>query len=296
MTQDLLSKIDTRKYPDVGVHPRLITILQELSHHNPELTYEAIDTTSYYPDGKRITEVAVRSELMPVGKIEVAIRSHSSHGSEPVYRVYSENIVSGRRRRGHMKETKHLKIAMKIIKDAFQPSDLNTLAKVIIEGAQGKLERMVSWARDHARGVVVNAHLPILEYLTLIDSGKYMTPALPPTLKEAMGGKWQEYLGNMRVATAVANSFRTKQGILIRIEQDETLRVVDIQSATLTMLRSTYDLPTNYQEKLTMLKLMDESQPIEHVGVKFSDYDHVNGVRVHYDLYFLVAGDTYTNC
>jgi hypothetical protein len=98
----------------------------------------------------------------------------------------------------------------------------------------------------------------------------------------------QSRYDNLRIAKAVQHSFASNYGVCIRTEKDGTITVVDMNDMNVRMeTTSTYDLPTNYQEKFAILKIMEYKQPIEHVGVKFEESP---------DLYFLIGGETITTC
>jgi hypothetical protein len=98
-----------------------------------------------------------------------------------------------------------------------------------------------------------------------------------------------------RIANSLLDKFtKHKDGVAIRIEIDGTINVVDI--ATTSMLyevKSTYDLPDNYQEKITIAKILEHRQPVEHIGVRFEDSSRDNPDKVYF---YLVGGDTFTDC
>ena len=107
-------------------------------------------------------------------------------------------------------------------------------------------------------------------------------------LTEAMKSDGQSNYDNYGIAKAVQHSFGSNYGVCIRTEKDGTITVIDMGDMNVRMeTTSTYDLPTNYQEKFAILKIMEYKQPIEHVGVKFEESP---------DLYFLIGGETITTC
>ena len=289
--------IDTRLFPELSVDSKLMALLQEMSHFNAAFSYEAIDASGY-SEAKRIRAVAVFVDSQPVGKVSVSTRSNpgGSGAQETVYHVTSDNVRKSRGQR-HTKETKHMKLAMRVVREAFQRAEASVIADRLIKDAQSKIGNITMWARDHARGVLLKACDPVLSYLQTVDNGTATTSAgLPPTLAQAMGSKWQDYLRDHRIATAVSSKFEAKYGVVVRTLRDETMQVVNLKEESLTIAKSSYDLPAHYQEKLTILKIMDDGQPVEHVGFKFKDYEHINGVRDEYQAFFLIDGPTYTSC
>ena len=288
--------IDTRRIPNVRVDGKLMALLQEMSHFNPAFNYEATDTLGYNED-KRISSVAVFLEGAPVGKVFMSSKYINASGArEVVYNVVSDEI---RKRRGDRNTTtsKHMKIAMRAVREAFKRAEKSLIAERLIGDAQSKVERIQAWARDHARSTLIKATEPVLAYLQSIDDGIASASAgLPASLTQVMDPKWKDHLRDHRIASAVYKNFAAKHGVVVRIMRDETMQVANLQTTELTTIKSSYELPTNYQEKLTILKIMENDQPVEHVGFKFSDDERINGVRNEYQAFFLIDGPTYTNC
>jgi len=117
----------------------------------------------------------------------------------------------------------------------------------------------------------------------------------PTELEPKFGKDWMEMGDNYRIAKSLLNKFeKQKDGVAIRIEMDGTINVVDI--ATVSMLyeaKSTYDLPNNYQEKITIAKILEHRQPVEHIGVRFDDASSDHPERAYF---YLVGGETFTDC
>jgi hypothetical protein len=291
---DIKTKVDCTKYPDAPLNDKLVTILQELTHHNEDFSYVA-NERSYFTNTKTISGVSVFNGNQPVGKVEVTLRCRDGK-DEIIFSVTSDSISMGRRGRSNTKETKHLKEAMKVVKEAFKPKSASVLADSIANNVTGKAERIAGWAKDAVRQVVTGASGSIVTFLNAVHNGEAKTDKLPSNLLNSLGSKWQTHLDNYRIALSVSNHCDNGNGVAIRIERDGTMNVVDLKTKGLVACETTYDLPTHYQEKITMLKIVDEDQPIEHIGLRFVADEHCNGVRTTYDYFFLVAGETYTNC
>jgi hypothetical protein len=292
--EDIKKKVDCTKYPETPLHEKLVTILQELSHHNADLTYVATDaswgrTTSL----RTIQQVAVYDGYQPIGEVSVQFRSHTN---EMVFAIKSDNIKGGRRGNSHHKESKHLKEVMKIVKEAFKPKATDVIVQEILEKIDYKTTRLESWARDHCRSVVNTAGFEVLDYLLSVYNGEAKTNELPTALRARLGTKWIEYMDNYRIAQTISHQWAQAYGVAVRIERDGTINVVDLATKTLSPCKSTYDLPTNYQEKITMLKIVEEDQPIEHIGFRFENEANINGVRTNYEYFYLVGGDTFVSC
>jgi hypothetical protein len=202
------------------------------------------------------------------------------------YHIQSERIQTKRRASGsnskNIKQTKHFKNAVKIAMDVFKRTEPNVIAAKIVTEIGSYIQSMLNNAGTQARGFVGNHHADVLAYMI------GATPTMSPELIEAMKVDGQARYDNFRIAKAVQHSFVSNYGVCIRTEKDGTITMVDMNDMNVRMeTTSTYDLPTNFQEKFAILKIMEYKQPIEHVGVKFEESP---------DLYFLVGGETITTC
>ena len=68
------------------------------------------------------------------------------------------------------------------------------------------------------------------------------------------------------------------------------MAVADLANNTYRTIESSYDLPEVYQAKFSILKIVDERQPVAHVGVKLHNRSDDNV------WYFLMSGDILTTC
>ena len=267
----------------VGSHktiaPSLENLMRELHHRMPRISYCVTHATASEIDG-----VTVYHDYEVVGSI--TIEHHHVEGEKfDSYNIKSGRIKTQRNAKGsrsrNIKQTKHFKNAVKIAMDAFKRTEPNVIATNIVTELGSDIQSMVNNAGSQARGFVGGHHEAILSYLT------GATP-ISPELTEAMKIEGQAKYDNYRIAKAVQHSFSSNYGVCIRTEKDGTITVVDMNDMNVRMeTTNTYDLPTNYQEKFAILKIMEYKQPIEHVGVKFEDSP---------DLYFLVGGETITTC
>jgi len=279
-------KIDYGNYSasSVGSHvtiaPSLETLMRELHHRMPRISYVVKNVSQLEVYG-----VTVYHDYERVGMI--SIEHHAVEGLKfDSYTITSERIKTKRRASGsnskNIKQTKHFKNAIKICMDSFKRTEPNVIAGKIVSEVSGDIQSMVNTAGAQARGFLVGQHEAVLSYLTGV------TPTMSPELIEAIKVDGQAKFDNHRIAKAVQHSFVSNYGVCIRIEKDGTITVVDMNDMNVRMeTTSTYDLPSNYQEKFAILKIMEYKQPIEHVGVKFEESP---------DLYFLVGGETITTC
>jgi hypothetical protein len=254
--------------------------MRELHHRMPRISYSVKNVSQLEVQG-----VWVYHDYERVGMIN--IDHHAVEGVKfDSYHITSDRIQTKRRASGsnskNIKQTKHFKNAVKIAMDVFKRTEPNVIAAKIVTEIGGDIQSMLNNAGTQARGFVGNHHADVLAYMT------GATPTMSPELIEAMKVDGQARYDNFRIALAVQHSFVSNYGVCIRTEKDGTITMVDMNDMNVRMeTTSTYDLPTNFQEKFAILKIMEYKQPIEHVGVKFEESP---------DLYFLVGGETITTC
>jgi len=262
------------------IAPSLETLMRELHHRMPRISYEVKGTHSFLVDS-----VAVFHDYERVGVI--CIENHHVEGVKfDSYTIKSDRIQTKRKAKGsgskNIKQTKHFKNAVKICMNSFKRTASDVIASKIVTEVGGDIQSMVNTTSSQARGFLTGQYEAVLAYLTKVS------PTMTPELIEAMKVEGQSRYDNLRIAKAVQHSFVSNYGVCIRIEKDGTITMVDMNDMNVRMeTTSTYDLPTNYQEKFAILKIMEYKQPIEHVGVKFEESP---------DLYFLVGGETITTC
>ena len=263
----------------VKIAPSLKTLMLELHHRMPRISYVVKNVSQLEVYG-----VAVYHDYELVGTIN--IEHHHVEGVKfDSYNIRSERIQTKRKAKGsgskNIKQTKHFKNAVKIAMDVFKRTEPNVIAAKIVNEISGDIQSMVNTTSSQARAFLTGQYEAVLSYLT------GATP-MSPELIEAMKTDGQSKYDNYRIAKAVQHSFTSNYGVCIRTEKDGTITVVDMNDMNVRMeTTSTYDLPTNYQEKFAILKIMEYKQPIEHVGVKFEESP---------DLYFLIGGETITTC
>ena len=261
--------------------PSLENLMRELHHRMPRISYVVKNVSQLEVQG-----VWVFHDYERVGMI--SIDHHEYEGVKfDSYHISSERIKTKRRASGsnskNIKQTKHFKNAVKIAMDVFRRTEPNVIAAKIADDVNDYINSMVNNAGSSARGFIGSHHADVLAYMT------GATPTMSPELVEAMKVDGQARYDNFRIAKAVQHAFVSKYGMCIRTEKDGTITVVDMIDLDNVRMEttSTYDLPTNFQEKFAILKIMEYKQPIEHVGVKFPDDP---------DLYFLIGGETITTC
>jgi hypothetical protein len=292
----LQGKVDFNKYSatiaDGAVFADLAALAADAAHFNPNFVFVASDYDLVQGGRRVVSRFDVFERNQPVGKIGIENRYHrGNYGT--AYCVTSNNIKG---RRSNSIASKHMKVAMKAIKDSFKTAPLDERGEEIRKAVEYKLERIARNAASHVTSSMANAAVDVLTFFKDYDSLPEKPSTLPPTVTRKLSTEWRSRLDDMRIATSVLDKFSARQGACVLIERDGTLSTYDLATDVLTECKSTYDLPPYYQEKITILKVMGESQPVEHIGIKFEDSDHTHGIRRELEYFFLVAGETHTTC
>jgi hypothetical protein len=283
--------LDFKKYDKCELLPKLEMFLNDLAIRKPNVKFVVAGTRN--DNGERkVRSVEVYDGYEKVGAICIEQDYGRRNAGEDIYEVSSPKIVKSRGS-ADTRATKHYKKALKLATDLFEKSPADVLAKQI----HGKVEDMVnSMTRSAENQFEHSFYNPLAEIGMYIYKVKKDGPQpFPIEIEPKFSKDWIDRADNYRIAKSLAHKFNDlKDGVAIRIEIDGTINVVDI--ATTSMLyevKSTYDLPDNYQEKITIAKILEHRQPVEHIGVRFEDSSSDHPDKAYF---YLVGGDTFTDC
>ena len=284
--------IDYKKHDKCALLPKLEMFLNDLTIRKPNVKFVVAGTRSEKGE-RKVRSVDVYDGYEKVGAI--CLEQDCSRGSSEVYDIYEVSSPKIVKSRGNAdtRSTKHYKKALKLANDLFEKSPADVLAKQI----HGRVDEFV-----HSMHRSAEQQLEQCLYTPLADIGMYLhrvkqdgPQPFPTELEPKFGKDWMEKGDDYRIAKSLLDKFeKHKDGVAIRIEMDGTINVIDI--ATVSMLyevKSTYELPDNYQEKITIAKILEHRQPVEHIGVRFDDASSDNPERAYF---YLVGGDTFTDC
>lgn len=282
--------IDYKKHDKCDLLPKLEMFLNDLAIRKPNVKF-VVSGTRVLNNIRNVRSVDVYDGYEKVGAICIDINYDKAESGD-LYEVTSPKIVKSRGN-ADTRSTKHYKKALKLANDLFEKSPADVLAKQIHERVESYMNSMCQSAESQFEHSFYNPLAQIGMYLHKV---KHEGPQPFPTDIEPKFGKdWMEKGDDYRIAKSLLNKFeKHKDGVAIRIEMDGTINVVDI--ATVSMLyeaKSTYDLPNNYQEKITIAKILEHRQPVEHIGVRFDDASSDHPERAYF---YLVGGETFTDC
>jgi hypothetical protein len=282
--------IDYKKHDKCDLLPKLEMFLNDLAIRKPNVKF-VVSGTRVFNNIRNVRSVDVYDGYEKVGAICIDINYDKAESGD-LYEVTSPKIVKSRGN-ADTRSTKHYKKALKLANDLFEKSPADVLAKQIHERVESYMNSMRQSAENQFEHSFYNPLAQIGMYLHKV---KQDGPQPFPTEIESKFGKdWMAKGDDYRIANSLLDKFtKHKDGVAIRIEIDGTINVVDV--ATVSMLyeaKSTYDLPNNYQEKITIAKILEHRQPVEHIGVRFDDGSHDHPERAYF---YLVGGDTFTDC
>ena len=282
--------IDYKKHDKCDLLPKLEMFLNDLAIRKPNVKF-VVAGTRVHNNVRNVRSVDVYDGYEKVGAICIEMDYNKTESGD-LYEVSSPKIVKSRGN-ADTRSTKHYKKALKLANDLFEKSPADVLAKQIHERVESYVTSMVHSAENQFEHSFYNPLAQIGMYLHRVKQDG--PQPFPTELEPKFGKDWMEKGDDYRIAKSLLDKFeKHKDGVAIRIEMDGTINVVDI--ATVSMLyeaKSTYDLPSNYQEKITIAKILEHRQPVEHIGVRFDDGSHDHPERAYF---YLVGGDTFTDC
>ena len=282
--------IDYKKHDKCDLLPKLEMFLNDLAIRKPNVKF-VVSGTRVLNNIRNVRSVDVYDGYEKVGAICIDINYDKAESGD-LYEVTSPKIVKSRGN-ADTRSTKHYKKALKLANDLFEKSPADVLAKQIHERVESYVTGMVHSAENQFEHSFYNPLAQIGMYLHKVKQDG--PQPFPTELEPKFGKDWMEKGDDYRIAKSLLDKFeKHKDGVAIRIEMDGTINVVDI--ATVSMLyeaKSTYDLPNNYQEKITIAKILEHRQPVEHIGVRFDDASSDHPERAYF---YLVGGETFTDC
>jgi hypothetical protein len=289
---------------DAGVSDALKEFLDKLFMKMPSLTFTALDYTNelvsqatYDDNSNRIEEavwmkaiiaVNVYNGIETVGQIRVQKEVYRSNTKETVYSIYSDKHRLNNGRSG-TKKTKDIKEALKRCLKVFVNSPEADMVKKSYDVMVGEVNNMRYWSARILSKVLDGEELNIIEYFQRVKNGE-TNVFMPSNIDSALNkDSVLRDLDTAKLAISVAEMLEVKEGILVG-EVNGKIAVADLTNNTYRTIDSSYDLPEVYQAKFSILKIVDERQPVAHVGVKIHNRADDNV------WYFLMNGDILTTC
>lgn len=275
------------KFKNNEVCPELEMLVQQLFSVMPNLEFYATNAINKgsIGDARKINAFDVFSGDQKLGSVSWSEGYSRSKGYHFSYRIYSRKI---RKERGdvYMKTTGNLKSALKIAGEVFVKDAPNVLVEKFYDAVKSEMDGLIY----HASNDIEHRCRPFFQtafaYTVSVIQGSPV-PIDAKLLQEVTSPRFEEAQNTRRIAKSVGADLSSRKGVIVYVDREDKLTVVDLQTYTISKLESTYDLPKNYQEKFTILKVMEDNQPIEGTGIKMKV--SVDDMKLH--LFYLVSGD-----
>lgn len=183
------------------------------------------------------------------------------------YNLSSSRISTGRKGRKSTKKTKHYKNALREALVAFAPFEMQEIAAKIVSCTDSMMTRIAERAKNQLAWALNPAQADFARYvLDVLDNGPRDVPT--PLFAKLPNG-WRDKLNNHEVADSLLVAYRQDCGIVLKLTDSGDFTAVSLNAKLITMQgSSSYDLPPEYQDKFTILKMMEKDQPVARVGVK----------------------------
>lgn len=244
-----------------------------------------------------IGSVQVYQDSQHLGYVRVKWEEYRNFGHTNVYYIGSETIYKSRGRNRNEVTTKDPHKAIKIMQEYFKPKPNYAFRDKMVNDCTNQVKSMLSNAKYRVGSLLEKASTDVPLYL--LEQHEGLSPALPGVISSILESPENlQHFHNLRIAYSVSKEHE-KGGAIVVAFSNSTLWYLDLtdhitsSNVPMVKIKSTYDLPTNYQEKFSLLKLCDSSQPVEHVGVRFRCDIEKDSEAM---LYYLVSGDTVVTC
>jgi hypothetical protein len=248
---------------------------------------------SSYESERPISSVKVFQDSKYLGYVRVTSEEYRGFGLIDLYYIGSGLIKKSRGSNRTEIVTKDPHKAIKVMQEYFKPKPNSVFQEEVVKICMSKIDAMFTTAKYRVDSLLERSRIDM--YLYLLEQHEGMSPALPARFKTVLESSDNlQHLHNLRIVKSVHDKAK-KGGAIVTTFSDSTIWYVDMATGDLPIvkMKSTYELPTNYQEKLALLKLCDSAQPVDHVGVRFNTEIEKDSEAV---LYYLVSGDTVVTC
>lgn len=271
--------VDYGRFVGAQVHPLLAEVIRGVYVKAPTLKFLAKVVDS----NNRVAQFDVLDDVAVVGNLHI-VYGRTGHSVA----IRSDNI---KKQRGikDTKRTTNVKVAIKTCLEAFKSKSQDRMAKAVLSGFDYAMSALNLSTRDAvlasirhgARGTQIGCFL-----------GEFQGGPLPDNIRDMVATeKLVEKVAAFRAAQTIAAAESSKHGVVLSPAPEGAFVMVDLgKPDAVVVIKDTYALPTNYQEKLAILKIMGKNEPVPNIGFKYDDSD-----TAQFGLsYFLVGGDVIT--
>lgn len=272
------------------VRPELHKLLCDLTLKYPSLTFLATSTSRVDSDDYA-DDIYVYSGTERLANVWMTTGyDRASKQYIPNYIISSERITSGRRGSRHSKTSKHYKVILKEAMLACVPLGQAVVIDKFMELAGSKLETLTNRAGTGVSHVIERNAQHIATFLLAAHNNRELR--VPDALLNMLASGWQDKVHSAKAIKTMLDLFRAKEGMAVKLLEDGSYMAVDCSTNFMIESSSPYDLPSEYQTKLAMLKLVDFDQPVVDIGVKIKFADSVSPTT----MFYMTPGEVKTTC
>ena len=250
---------------DIDVHEDIQPFIDALAVKYPQ--WEFVSTGVRYTGDNNETAKSIRFAVFndanpreQVGEIKGEYKYNNNGKSLPSYIVYNQRLAADRER-GYRLETTKLPVAMKAVHKYFNPPPVTALLEHVMTRGVGQFNHLVAHKERLARNT---------EY------------QLAASKEEFIKANWDKYLDSLAdTLLNVAHKYKEEFNEYLRLfnvqRNNYTLAVViqnDKYVVSCNDKITTYDvntIPIDLRAQIGLLKLIEEGEVLEDVGVRTKD-------------------------
>jgi hypothetical protein len=250
---------------DIDVHEDIQPFIDALAVKYPQ--WEFVSTGVRYTGDNNETAKSIRFAVFndanpreQVGEIKGEYKYNNNGKSLPSYIVYNQRLAADRER-GYRLETTKLPVAMKAVHKYFNPPPVTALLEQVMTRGVGQFNHLVSHKERLARNTEYGLQASKEEFIKA-NWDKYLD-SLADTLLNVAHKYKEEFNEYLRLFNVQRNNY----ALAVVIQNDKY--VVSCNDKI-----TTYDvntIPIDLRAQLGLLKLMEENDVLEDVGVRTKD-------------------------
>lgn len=275
------------EHRSMPVHPMLVTFMQGIFAKAPNIQFQAYDSNN-----SEVTTVLAWHDTELVGRAAIDRRVSEAKGNILEYQITSDLIRKTKGRVRNTKTTANLKVAIKTALAVFKQIGSTAKTDNYISNAESKIMRNVALARRMVDGQSVEGDkLTCFQYVLDAVKAKQQGESVPDPNSDLItrASKFKDSMHTYQIAKSLLDEFNSKNGAIVIVERTGAISFIDIRNKSIASMQGMDELPLNYQEKFSLLHIVDDNQAVQHVGMKW-DFNITEGNDIK--VYFLVGGNT----
>ena len=240
-----------------------------------------------YEDKAVLFGVHVYMKGVHLGDIRTDFERQDREGKKSYWVAITANTIKKERGPRNMKVAKDVSKAVKIAFDHLLFPETQALGKPLKELGFELLDSLCDNTRYRLKdGVRIHDSIDVVAYFIQKALGSEIpVPTRLQSFDEEIYKKYKTYLST----SYLMDQWKAGRLHVVRHLIDGAYASVNCRDETsYVRYETTYDMPTFMQEKITMLKMINKHEPLDHVGVRLESRGDAQPV------YLITDGDTVT--